>query len=180
MQIYMMDDDAYGKLSGLAAALHSGTDRERDYGHQLWLLLDRMVCEQVPDNPEPKPVTAQPPIISYDFPNIYRMATEKNIRFHLDGCKVHMSQAGILSVVNPVYGQGYYGRFDSRGLFTPTKQCTDKVLDQLKDIEINGVDAAKRIGLLTGHCCVCGRTLTNEGSIEEGIGPICAGKAFGA
>lgn len=33
---------------------------------------------------------------------------------------------------------------------------------------------AKEYGALYGCCCNCGRTLTNEDSIEAGIGPICA------
>lgn len=35
---------------------------------------------------------------------------------------------------------------------------------------------AKEFGALYGTCCVCARTLTNEASIEAGIGPICASK----
>lgn len=35
---------------------------------------------------------------------------------------------------------------------------------------------AKEFGALYGTCCVCGRTLTNETSIDEGIGPICKNK----
>jgi Family of unknown function (DUF6011) len=127
-------------------------------------------------NKQQETVKPPPNVGSYHFPNIYKMAMEKGVRLHLDGCKIHLSMAGILSVINPVYGQGYYGKFDSNGNFKPTKECTDAVLSQLKDVEINGVEAAKRIGLLTGTCCVCGRSLTNEGSIEAGIGPICAGK----
>lgn len=38
------------------------------------------------------------------------------------------------------------------------------------------LDEAKEYGKVTGTCCNCGRTLTNEESIEAGIGPICAGK----
>lgn len=38
------------------------------------------------------------------------------------------------------------------------------------------IEEAKEFGALYGTCCVCGRTLTNEESIEAGIGPICAGK----
>jgi hypothetical protein len=40
------------------------------------------------------------------------------------------------------------------------------------------LDEAKEFGALYGTCCVCGRTLTDEQSIENGIGPICAGKYF--
>lgn len=38
------------------------------------------------------------------------------------------------------------------------------------------LEDAKAFGALYGTCCVCGRTLTDEGSIEAGIGPICAGR----
>lgn len=38
-------------------------------------------------------------------------------------------------------------------------------------------DAAE-FGRLYGQCCVCGRTLTDEVSIANGIGPVCAGKGW--
>jgi hypothetical protein len=38
------------------------------------------------------------------------------------------------------------------------------------------LDEAKAFGALYGTCCQCGRTLTNESSIEAGIGPVCAEK----
>lgn len=38
------------------------------------------------------------------------------------------------------------------------------------------LDEAKKFGQIYGVCCVCGRTLTDEISIANGIGPICAGK----
>jgi predicted membrane-bound dolichyl-phosphate-mannose-protein mannosyltransferase len=38
------------------------------------------------------------------------------------------------------------------------------------------LDEAKEYGKVTGTCCVCGRKLTNEASIADGIGPVCAGK----
>lgn len=38
------------------------------------------------------------------------------------------------------------------------------------------VEQAREFGVATGTCCVCGRTLTDEESIEAGIGPVCAGK----
>jgi hypothetical protein len=39
------------------------------------------------------------------------------------------------------------------------------------------LEQAKEYGALYGTCCVCGATLTNEVSIEAGIGPVC-GKRF--
>lgn len=38
------------------------------------------------------------------------------------------------------------------------------------------LDEAKAYGKVTGTCCNCGRKLTNESSIADGIGPVCAGK----
>lgn len=38
------------------------------------------------------------------------------------------------------------------------------------------LEEAKSFGALYGTCVVCGRTLTNETSIAEGIGPICANR----
>lgn len=36
------------------------------------------------------------------------------------------------------------------------------------------VEEAKEFGRLYGRCIKCGRTLTDENSIAQGIGPICA------
>lgn len=38
------------------------------------------------------------------------------------------------------------------------------------------LEAAQAYGKLYGTCCVCGRTLTDETSISNGIGPVCASK----
>lgn len=37
-------------------------------------------------------------------------------------------------------------------------------------------EEATQFGALYGTCCVCGRTLTKEESIDAGIGPVCAGR----
>lgn len=38
------------------------------------------------------------------------------------------------------------------------------------------VDAAREWGVRFGVCAVCGRVLTNETSVERGIGPVCEGR----
>lgn len=38
------------------------------------------------------------------------------------------------------------------------------------------LDEAKELGKIYGFCVACGRTLTDEYSVEAGIGPICADK----
>lgn len=39
--LVVMDLDTFEQLQRLQAQLHGGTDRERDFGHRLWLLLGR-------------------------------------------------------------------------------------------------------------------------------------------
>ena len=41
------------------------------------------------------------------------------------------------------------------------------------------IEQAMQWGKLYGVCCICGRVLTNEESIEWGIGPVCREKVFG-
>jgi hypothetical protein len=38
------------------------------------------------------------------------------------------------------------------------------------------LEEAKAFGRLYGVCVRCGATLTDEQSIEAGIGPVCAGR----
>lgn len=46
----------------------------------------------------------------------------------------------------------------------------------LSETTVLPLEEAKKFGKLYGTCCVCARTLTDERSIEEGIGPVCARK----
>lgn len=86
------------------------------------------------------------------------------------------------------YGQNkWYGRITVDGVFAPAEACRnlspeDKrefwaLLTRMRDGDAEQVFAefGKRFGL----CCMCGRELTNEQSVEDGIGPICKKKAFG-
>lgn len=50
------------------------------------------------------------------------------------------------------------------------------VVRYLSDETLMTLEEAKEFGALYGTCCACGRTLTDEASIEAGIGPICAKK----
>jgi hypothetical protein len=46
------------------------------------------------------------------------------------------------------------------------------------DIRILSFDEMVQIGRKTGLCCICGRSLDDEKSIEAGIGPVCAKKVL--
>lgn len=112
------------------------------------------------------------------LPKVRALVEDKHIKLYLRDCKVIMAQSGTIMLVSLTFGAGYYGRF--RGTeFYPARDCKQEYLDQLQDVENRGIEAVREIGILTGSCCICGRTLTAEESISDGIGPICAGKAFG-
>lgn len=114
------------------------------------------------------------------FPKIVRLVLEKNVKLYLGACKITMFQDGRLALVAPTFGGGIYGYFNKEsGGFAANKSCTPEMILMLQDVEQRGMEAVKDIGALTGNCCVCGRVLTNEDSIEDGIGPVCSGKMEG-
>jgi len=79
---------------------------------------------------------------------------------------VHGSGRKYAKVLLPSPG-GSKGSWDYRGRKPFAKLNEDTKLT---------LEKAKELGHLYGMCCICGATLTNESSIEAGIGPVCAGK----
>ncbi len=55
------------------------------------------------------------------------------------------------------------------------RDLTPEMFVSLNPLTIT-LDEAKAYGRKTGSCYMCGRVLTKQSSIDEGIGPICAGK----
>ena len=45
---YLVDSEQLANLCRLSGELHGGTDRERDYGHRLWLLLNYIKEQEAP------------------------------------------------------------------------------------------------------------------------------------
>lgn len=60
--------------------------------------------------------------------------------------------------------QGEKATFEYQGLATRFVSADERMT----------LEQAKAFGALYGVCCNCGATLTDEGSIEAGIGPVCA------
>jgi hypothetical protein len=56
MKTYRLDEDTLSKLLSISTQLHGGSDRERDYGHRVWLAIKEFVEVE----PSPKPVTVTP------------------------------------------------------------------------------------------------------------------------
>jgi hypothetical protein len=113
---------------------------------------------------------AQKPSIKLE--RIESLVRDKNKRLVTPDFKVLMFQSGTVGIVAPVFGGGTFGVIEN-GMLRDMR-CTPAMIETLKDIEARGLEAVQEIGRATGVCCVCGRTLTNQSSIEAGIGPICA------
>jgi Family of unknown function (DUF6011) len=62
------------------------------------------------------------------------------------------------------------------GKFTRRFECTNAEEAAVLDACSDPLKAAIAYGKAWSACAVCGQTLTNDGSIARGIGPICAAK----
>jgi hypothetical protein len=88
------------------------------------------------------------------------------------GCLYIKSQCG-----------SYFGKVDAAGTFrrAPGLACSETaVVEALRKAQADPEAAAVAYGRETGSCCCCGRGLTNQVSIDLGIGPICLEKLGGA
>lgn len=79
---------------------------------------------------------------------------------------------GALYVKN---GGEYIGKVKD-GRFFGVQACTEAQEKQVLAFIADPKAAAIAYGIETGVCCVCNAQLTNEASIQAGIGPICATK----
>jgi hypothetical protein len=69
----------------------------------------------------------------------------------------------------------YLGKI-AGGKFLATRDCSADTAKRVIKIAADPKAAAIAYGRRTGNCACCGRLLTAEGSVELGIGPICAEK----
>jgi hypothetical protein len=72
-------------------------------------------------------------------------------------------------------GDQYLGKVMG-GKFLKTRDCSDEQQSTIQQVAADPKAAAVAYGKRFGSCSICRRELTNEDSINLGIGPICAGK----
>jgi hypothetical protein len=76
----------------------------------------------------------------------------------------------------------WFGRITVSGEFQPSRKfdmnTQTAVANALIALANDPVQAAADYGHLTGSCCFCNKTLTDDRSVSVGYGPICA-KHFG-
>jgi Family of unknown function (DUF6011) len=64
------------------------------------------------------------------------------------------------------------------GVFWPSYECTVESEDAVLNACANPLEAAVAYGQKFGICSCCGRTLSNQESIDLGIGPVCRERFF--
>lgn len=91
----------------------------------------------------------------------------------------HPETGAIYKVQKAVHGSGHmYAKLLVADAETQTAsfEYASGAIRQIKPEWRMSLEDAKAFGAIYGVCCVCSATLTNEASIEAGIGPVCAGR----
>lgn len=109
-----------------------------------------------------------------DAPRKNAETVEKPIE-DLEG--MHSTLQGIYKVQKAVHGSGrfYAKQLVQRGEKWVFEYAPGAIRNLSADSKMS-LGEAKAFGALYGTCAVCARTLTDEESIERGIGPVCANR----
>lgn len=73
-------------------------------------------------------------------------------------------------------GGNYYGKITPEGRFFRAAGCPVSVEPKLVAFAADPETVAANYGKLTGCCCFCGRSLSDDRSTDVGYGPVCAAK----
>lgn len=127
-----------------------------------------------------------PVLKMFEYAHTHGKLVRPKVRLQLaDGSPVVLALAGknskyagqIMVTDGGKYGESkWYGVISTAGSWKPGRsEAGAAVLELLKEFAADPVTVAVRYGRLTGHCCFCGKHLTDERSTEVGYGPVCAG-----
>lgn len=72
----------------------------------------------------------------------------------------------------------YLGKVAPAGVFSSSRDCTPELREVILRVGADPLTAAIDYGRMSGECACCGRELTDQQSIDEGIGPVCKQKFF--
>ena len=184
----MSDEDAAAVLLTMERS-DFAQDLARGYGkHGSWTAGQRpwahkLANEQRARNEAP---VAEPIVPEILFPNTLNMMADAGGKYPkitiADGVVITYMTGGRSPGTITVTDGGsfqdntFFGRIGTDGGWNPARAATDEVLAALQAFEADPVAVATEYGRRTGSCCFCRRELTNDGSIDVGYGPICAGK----
>ena len=103
---------------------------------------------------------------------------QKHAKFYAGDLTLSRRREDQLVWIKHANAEKVIGKIDNGTLTLWNRPGVDnnEVREMLNEFEGAPLQAAMKYGKLSGRCCSCGRELTNDGSIEAGIGPICAEK----
>ena len=103
---------------------------------------------------------------------------QKHAKFYAGDLTLSRRREDQLVWIKHANAEKVIGKIDNGTLTLWNRPGVDnnEVREMLNEFEGAPLQAAMKYGKLAGRCCSCGRELTNDGSIEAGIGPICAEK----
>jgi hypothetical protein len=160
------------------------SEKARKYG----LSRDQMTWAHILVVESRKPAV---PVVELDFNGIADVfdhakdhLQHPKIRLAAGDQKVVLSVAGLRSRTpgaiqvtdgGPYGSNRYFGRIETTGIFVRGRDCSDAIVDLLKEFAADPAKVAAAYGHTTGACCFCGIELTDDRSLMMGYGPICAG-----
>jgi hypothetical protein len=114
---------------------------------------------------------------SLKYPRVRIMAGDAEIVLKASKGKVYIEDASeeVFNTYRQEYAKRYYGKVDA-GVFFPAKGCPDEIIAALKAFAADPLEEARKYGNATGRCSFCGRVLTDDASVSNGYGPVCAKK----
>ena len=127
---------------------------------------EALTTDDEPNGEEPAPSVAATPLHPVTEAGMYRLGET------------------VYKVQKAVHGSGHlYAKElvldeDAEGYRSARFEYAQGAIRKLHAEDKMTLEQAKEFGHLYGVCCKCGATLTDENSIEAGIGPICAGKGW--
>lgn len=96
----------------------------------------------------------------------------RTMEIDISAAKETSSNPGALYVKH----DGVYVGKIMNGKFMPTNAAKSDTLAKILEVAANPREKAVQYGKMTGKCSCCGRELTDEISVANGIGPICETK----
>ena len=130
-----------------------------------------------------------PEFMSLDADSIYKMVESTaerrkypRIKVSVEDRPLSLSRAGdrakFPGSINVTDGKRYgdnvwYGRIKD-GQWEPSRKCETWITEWLLKFATNPASVAAEYGKMTGFCCFCNKSLTDDRSISVGYGPVCA------
>lgn len=85
---------------------------------------------------------------------------------------IYLNNQGVFKLYTTQSGYLFAKKLQQNGSWEGVPGAANKIRPETKMT----LEQAKQYGKMYGMCMLCGRTLTDEKSIEAGIGPVCADK----